>query len=214
MGMLASLDLDALDFLGWVPVGPAQGGVLLMLPGFGSGLQAEKKRSAEICRAQKHCHLLTCPGTQLWTLPCCPSPFANGPGHGTPAATLVGLTSPRPAAGQERGRTALPRHGCGRARRLAPTCSTSSCGRRGGGRAPTVVLQALSLLTSREMMEVTLLILKELTNFYPAAKSDFKAASSTAASCRQRGQVLVITASDARAAKYLGKCALGCKKRF
>lgn len=40
------------------------------------------------------------------------------------------------------------------------------------------------------------------------------AASKAAASCRQRGQVLVITASDARAAKDLGKCRLGCKNRF
>lgn len=39
-----------------------------------------------------------------------------------------------------------------------------------------MVLQVLPLLMSQEMMEVVLLIPKELTNLYPAAKSDFKVA--------------------------------------
>lgn len=82
LGMLASSGprCSRLSLLGpgWTP----RQGVLLMLLGFGSGLKAEKETSAEICRAQKHCHLLTRPGTQRWTLPCRPSPFANGPGAG------------------------------------------------------------------------------------------------------------------------------------
>lgn len=60
--VFASLGLAALDFLGWVMVGP-HGRVLLLPPGFGGGLWAEKQPRAEISRAQKHCHLLTCPGT-------------------------------------------------------------------------------------------------------------------------------------------------------
>lgn len=92
------------------------------------------------------------------------------PGRGTSAAALAGLMSPW----QERGRTALPRHGCGRARQLAPMCSMTSRGRSSGGQAPTTLLQALSLLTSQEMMEVALLIPKELMSLYPAAKSNFK----------------------------------------
>lgn len=54
--MFASLGLAALGFLGWVRVGR----VLLIPPGFGDGLWAEKQ--PEISRAQKHCHLLTRPG--------------------------------------------------------------------------------------------------------------------------------------------------------
>lgn len=130
-----------------------------MLPGFGSGLWAEKERSAEICRAQKHCHLLTRPGTQRWTLPRHRSPFANARVQDT-SCHPAGLMSPGPVAGQDCVRMVLPRHGCGRARRSAPMCSASSRGRSGGGRALTAVLQALSLLTSQEMVEVTLLIPK------------------------------------------------------
>ena len=79
--MLASLDLDALDLLVFILVGPHKG-VLLMLPGFCSGLWDDKETSAGICRAQKHCHLLTRMGTQPWTLPCRWSPSANGRGAG------------------------------------------------------------------------------------------------------------------------------------
>lgn len=58
---------------------------------------------------------------------------------------------------------------------MALTCCTSSdCGHGGGDQAPTMVLQVLPLLMSQEMMEVVLLIPKELTNLYPAAKSDVK----------------------------------------
>lgn len=186
---------------GWIPQGgPADAARV------GSGLRDEKERSAETCRAQKHCHLLTRPGTQRRTLPCCWSPFGNGPGPGHR------LTSPQLVAGQDRGGMALPRHGYGRARWLA---ATSNHGRSGGGRAPTTVLQVLSPLTSQEMTEVALLVPKELMNLYPAAKSDFKVSGQhPAAWCRETGQVLVITASDARAAKDLGKRALGCKKKF
>lgn len=95
-------------------------------------------------------------------------------------------------------------------------CSASSHGCSDGGRAPTTVLPALSLLTGQETMEVPLLIPKELMNLYPAANSDFKASGAASSSLvrRERGQVLVITASDARLAKDLGKRTLGCKKKF
>ena len=60
--------------------------------------------------------------------------------------------------------------------RLAPVCSASSNrGHSGGGRDPTTVLRVLPVLTSQEAMEVAPLVPKELTNLYPAAKSDFKA---------------------------------------
>lgn len=64
-----------------------------LLLGFGSWLWPEKERSAEICRAQKHCHLLTCPGTQSWTLPHRWSPFPNDLGMGHRLLTLLGCCS-------------------------------------------------------------------------------------------------------------------------
>lgn len=62
------------------------------------------------------------------------------------------------------------------------------------------MLQVLSLLITQEMVEVSLLIPKELMNLHSAVKSPFKVWGSL---CRQRGQVWVIAASDASPAKDL-----------
>lgn len=187
-----------------------------MLPGFGSGLWAEKERSAEICRAQKHCHLLTRPGTQHWTLPCHRSPFANARAQDTSchpswadvswAGGRAGLRRDGPAKARQREGQAVgtdvqrikswPQRW-----RSSPDCSAAGTltahkpGDDGGHPAhPEIVNKPLPCSKKR--------------------LQSIGAASSTAASCRQGGRVLVITASDARAAKDLGKCLLGCKKTF
>lgn len=118
---------------------------------------------AEISRAQKHCHLLTRPGA--------PAGPGRAAGHRLQREQDAGIITFTGCGLCPRQADVPIRDSCGRARCLAPMCSTSARGRGDGGRALSLVLQVLSLLTIQEMVEGSVLIPKELMNLHPSLQS-------------------------------------------